>query len=205
MAERHPAVEPYEHGTLDVGDGNALYWEPVGSPGGTPAVYVHGGPGSGCTPGARRNFDPSAYRAVLFDQRGCGRSRPLASDPGTDLTTNTTDHLVVDLERLREHLGIEKWVVVGVSWGVTLGLVYAERHPERVLAMVLGEAIRRCATPPGVWVQAASLASPGCSSTAAGTFRVRWIPLGRCTALGPAVNLSCLMTLVTAGLAFLRR
>ncbi len=138
MAERYPAIEPYTSGTLEVGNGHLLYWEEIGNPSGTPAVYLHGGPGSGCTPGARRNFDPNAYRAVLFDQRGCGRSRPLASEPDADLSTNTTDHLVADLERLREHLGIERWVVVGVSWGVTLGLVYAERYPERVISMVLG-------------------------------------------------------------------
>lgn len=138
MAERYPAVEPYVSGTLEVGDKHLLYWEEVGNPSGTPAVYLHGGPGGGYTPGARRNFDPDAYRAVFFDQRGCGRSRPLASGPDADLTTNTTDHLVRDIERLREHLGIERWVVVGVSWGVTLGLVYAERYPERVLGMVLG-------------------------------------------------------------------
>ncbi len=131
-------VEPYRSGTLDVGNGHLLYWEEVGNPSGTPAVYLHGGPGSGCGPGTRRNFDPNAYRAVFFDQRGCGRSRPLASDPDADLSTNTTDHLVSDIERLREHLGIERWVVVGSSWGVTLALVYAERHPERVSAMVLG-------------------------------------------------------------------
>lgn len=138
MADRYPAVEPYESGLLEVTDGHALYWETVGNPAGTPAVYLHGGPGSGCTPGARRNFDPSAYRAVLFDQRGCGRSRPLASQPAADLSTNTTAHLVEDMERLREHLGIDHWVVVGGSWGVTLALVYAQRHPERVIAMVLG-------------------------------------------------------------------
>ena len=91
-----------------------------------------------CTPEARRNFDPRFYRAVLFDQRGCGRSRPLASDTDADLSTNTTAHLIGDIERLREHLGINRWVVVGGSWGVTLGLVYAQRHPERVIAMVLG-------------------------------------------------------------------
>ena len=138
MAERYPEAEPYEAGVLNVGDGHSLYWEAVGNSSGTPAVYLHGGPGSGCTPGARRDFDPSAYRAVLFDQRGCGRSRPLASDFSVNLSTNTTDHLVTDLERLREHLGVERWVVVGVSWGVTLALVYAERHPERVRAIVLG-------------------------------------------------------------------
>jgi proline iminopeptidase len=138
MAERYPAVEPYRTGALHVGDGHLLYWEEVGDPSGLPAVYLHGGPGSGCTPGARRTFDPETYRAVLFDQRGCGRSRPLASDPDPDLTRNTTGHLVADLERLREHLEIERWVVVGSSWGVTLALVYAERHPERVLALALG-------------------------------------------------------------------
>ena len=137
MAERYPAAEPYETGMLGVGDGHKLYWETVGSPKGTPAVYLHGGPGSGTTPGARRNFDPDAYRAVLFDQRGCGRSRPLASEPDADLSTNTTDDLMADLERLRKHLGIEQWVVVGVSWGVTLGLIYAERYPERVMGLVL--------------------------------------------------------------------
>jgi proline iminopeptidase len=137
VTERYPAVEPYESGMLEVTDDHQLYWETVGNPEGTPAVFLHGGPGGGCTPGARRNFDPRAYRAVLFDQRGCGRSRPLASDPGDDLSTNTTDHLLADLEQLREHLGIERWVVVGGSWGVTLGLLYAQRHPERVIAMVL--------------------------------------------------------------------
>jgi proline iminopeptidase len=120
-----------------VPDGHSLYWESVGNPDGLPALYLHGGPGSGCTPGARRHFDPGAYRAVLVDQRGCGRSRPLADDPAHDLSTNTTQHLVEDLERLRGHLGIERWVVLGISWGVTLGLAYALRHPGRVLAMVL--------------------------------------------------------------------
>ena len=138
MAERYPAAEPYETGRLGVGDGHTLYWETVGNPEGTPAVYLHGGPGSGCSLGARRNFDPDAYRAVLFDQRGCGRSRPLASEPDADLSTNTTDYLIADLEQLRKHLEIERWVVVGVSWGVTLGLVYAERYPERIIGLVLG-------------------------------------------------------------------
>ena len=138
MAERYPPIEPYETGRLSVGDGHTLYWETVGNPHGTPAVFLHGGPGSGSTPGARRNFDPSAYRAVIFDQRGCGRSRPLACDPDADLHANTTEHLVGDLERLREHLGVERWLVVGVSWGVTLALVYAERYPERTIALVLG-------------------------------------------------------------------
>lgn len=137
MVERYAAVEPYECGLLEVTDGHAVYWETVGNPAGTPAVYLHGGPGGGGATGARRNFDPSRFRAVLLDQRGCGRSRPLACGPEIDLSTNTTAHLVDDIERLREHLGIDRWVVFGVSWGVTLGLVYAQCHPERVSAMVL--------------------------------------------------------------------
>ena len=137
MAERYPEIEPYESGMLDVGDGHQIYWETVGDPAGTPAVYLHGGPGTGCFPGQRRQFDPSAYRAVLFDQRGCGRSRPLADSAAADLSTNTTGHLLADIERLREHLGIDRWVVAGGSWGVTLALAYAQRHPARVTAMVL--------------------------------------------------------------------
>ena len=133
----YPSIEPYDSGHLEVGDGHAVYWEVVGSSGGLPAVWLHGGPGAPASPGSRRNFDPARYRAVIFDQRGCGRSRPLASGPGADLSANTTDHLVADMERLRTHLGIDRWVVVGGSWGVTLGLVYAQRHPERVLGMVL--------------------------------------------------------------------
>ncbi len=137
MAQRYPEVEPYESGMLPVGDDHELYWETVGQPDGVPALLLHGGPGQGCTPGMRRSFDPEAYRAVLFDQRGCGRSRPLASDPDADLSTNTTAHLVEDIERLREHLGIDRWVAVGGSWGVTLALVYAQAHPDRVRAIVL--------------------------------------------------------------------
>jgi proline iminopeptidase len=132
-----PPVEPYEHGMLDTGDGHLLYWETCGSPGGKPAVVLHGGPGSGCAPGWRRYLDPAAYRAVLFDQRGCGRSQPHAAGPAVDLCSNTTAHLVGDVERLREHLGIERWLVLGGSWGSTLGLAYAERHPERVSEVVL--------------------------------------------------------------------
>lgn len=138
MTDRYPPVEPYESGLLDVGDGHVMYWETVGSPTGLPAVYLHGGPGGGSSVGARRYFDPARYRAVLFDQRGCGRSRPLASEPGADLSTNTTAHLVADIERLREHLGVDRWLVFGISWGVTLALVYAQAHPERVTALVLG-------------------------------------------------------------------
>lgn len=137
MVDRYPPVEPYETGLLPVTDGNVLYWEIVGNPDGVPAVYVHGGPGGGSSPGARRYFDPAAYRAVLFDQRGCGHSVPLADSPDVDLGANTTWHLVSDMEALREHLGIDRWVVAGTSWGVTLGLVYAQAHPGRVIAMVL--------------------------------------------------------------------
>ena len=122
---------------LDVGDGNRVYWEQCGNPDGTPAVVLHGGPGSGCTPGHRRWFDPDRYRVVLLDQRNCGRSTPHASDPATDLSANTTDHLIADLELLRTELGIERWVVFGGSFGCVLGLAYAERHPERVAALVL--------------------------------------------------------------------
>lgn len=138
MTDLFPPAEPCESGSLDVDDGQTLYWETVGSATGQPVVYLHGGPGSGSTPGARRYFDPGAYRAVLFDQRGCGRSRPLVSEAGVDLSTNTTALLVTDIERLRIHLGIDRWIVFGISWGVTLALVYAQAHPDRVSAMVLG-------------------------------------------------------------------
>lgn len=130
-------VEPYERGMLDVGDGDLVYWETCGNPDGKPAVVFHGGPGSGCSPFFRTLFDPSAYRAVLFDQRNCGRSRPHASDPPTKLDANTTHNLLADAERLREHLGIDRWLVLGGSWGSTLALAYAEGHPERVTEMVL--------------------------------------------------------------------
>ncbi|MET7751988.1 prolyl aminopeptidase [Micromonospora sp. NPDC005367] len=133
----HPLTEPYAHGMLDVGDGQHVYWETCGNPDGKPAVVLHGGPGSGATPGWRRYFDPARYRVVLFDQRGCGRSRPNAADPDVDLTVNTTDHLIADIERLREHLDVHRWLVLGASWGSTLGLAYAQRHPERVSELVL--------------------------------------------------------------------
>jgi proline iminopeptidase len=122
---------------LDVGDGHRLYWECCGNPHGKPALFLHGGPGSGCTPGQRRFFDPHAYRVVLFDQRGAGRSRPLASEPDADLRANTTPHLIADIEALRRLHGVERWTVLGLSWGTTLGLAYAQAHPERVSALVL--------------------------------------------------------------------
>ena len=137
MSDLYPPLEPYDHGLLDVGDGQLMYWETCGNPNGKPAVVLHGGPGSGCTVGSRRPFNPAAYRIVLFDQRGCGRSTPHASDPDVDLSTNTTEHLLGDIERLRQHLGIGRWLVFGGSWGSTLALVYAERHPDRVSELIL--------------------------------------------------------------------
>ncbi|NKE57327.1 prolyl aminopeptidase [Lentzea sp. PSKA42] len=129
-------MEPYEHGMLDVGDGNQIYWEVVGNPDGKPAVFLHGGPG-GPAKGARKALDPEKFKLVIFHQRGCGQSTPHASDPAVDMGLNTTDHLIADMEKLREHLGIEKWLVYGGSWGVTLGIAYAQRHPERVTEMIL--------------------------------------------------------------------
>jgi proline iminopeptidase len=137
MPERYPPIEPYQHGMLDVGDGNLVYWETCGNPEGKPALVVHGGPGSGCTARHRRAFDPDRYRVVLFDQRGCGRSTPHASDPATDMRHNTTEHLIADMERLREHLGIDRWLLHGGSWGSTLILAYAERYPQRVSEIVI--------------------------------------------------------------------
>jgi proline iminopeptidase len=135
--EPYPPIEPYAAGMLDVGDGQSIYWEASGNPDGKAAIALHGGPGSGSSPGRRRRFDPARYRLIQLDQRGCGRSTPHAGDWSTDLTTNTTHHLIGDIERLRTHLGIERWLVWGGSWGVTLGLAYAERHPDRVSEMIL--------------------------------------------------------------------
>jgi proline iminopeptidase len=137
MAVLYPVIEPHAHGMLDVGDGNLVYWEVCGNPHGKPAVVLHGGPGSGCSTSVRRYFDPRAYRIVLFDQRNCGRSTPHAGDFSTDLSVNTTDHLLADMECLRERLEIDQWLLFGGSWGSTLALAYAERHPRRVSAIVL--------------------------------------------------------------------
>lgn len=137
MAGLYPAIEPYEHGMVEVVGKDRIYWEACGDPAGKPALVVHGGPGSGCTPWHRRLFDPARYRIILFDQRNCGRSRPHASDPGTDLSANTTDNLIGDIEALRSHLGIERWLVLGGSWGSALALEYAERFPTRVSELVL--------------------------------------------------------------------
>jgi len=128
----YPPIEPYETGMLDVGDGHTIYYEVSGNPHGRPAVFVHGGPGGGTEDKHRRFFDPDAYRIVLFDQRGCGKSKPFAS-----LDHNTTWDLVADMEKLRQHLKIEQWLVFGGSWGSTLSLAYAQTHPQRVTALVL--------------------------------------------------------------------
>ncbi len=127
-----PEIEPYASGRLGVSARHALYWETCGNPDGVPVVFLHGGPGSGCLPHHRRYFDPSFWRTVLFDQRGAGRSTPIG-----ELTDNTTWHLVADIERLRAHLGIERWLVFGGSWGSTLALAYAQTHPQRCLGLVL--------------------------------------------------------------------
>lgn len=137
MAGLYPEIEPYAHGMLEVGDGNSLYWETCGNPQGKPAVVLHGGPGSGCTEWHRRLFDPARYRVVLFDQRACGRSRPHASAHETDIETNTTSNLVADIESLRRNLDIDRWLVLGGSWGSLLALAYAEGNRERVSEMVL--------------------------------------------------------------------
>jgi proline iminopeptidase len=133
----YPPIDPYETGLLDVGDGDQIYWEVCGNPDGKPVVMLHGGPGGGCSANHRRQFDPSAYRIVLFDQRNCGRSLPHASDVEVSLENNTTWNLVSDIERLREHLGIDRWQVFGGSWGSCLALAYAETHPDRVTELVL--------------------------------------------------------------------
>lgn len=128
----YPPIEPYRTGMLDTGDGHQIYWELCGNPAGTPAVFLHGGPGAGCSPDHRRLFDPRRYNVLLFDQRGCGRSRPHAG-----VEHNTTWHLVADIERLREMLGVPRWLVFGGSWGSTLALAYAQAHTERVSALIL--------------------------------------------------------------------
>ncbi|MFE9957620.1 prolyl aminopeptidase [Micromonospora sp. NPDC005299] len=128
----YPPVEPYATHRIAVGNGHELHVEEVGRPDGVPVVFLHGGPGGGLVPAARRFFDPRRYRAVLFDQRGAGRSTPFG-----ELRGNTTWHLVADLETIRERLGIDSWLVFGGSWGVTLGLAYAQAHPDRVTGLIL--------------------------------------------------------------------
>ncbi|WP_417272873.1 prolyl aminopeptidase [Celeribacter halophilus] len=128
----YPQIAVYDHQMLEVGDGHQLYVEQSGNPAGIPVVVLHGGPGGGSSPFMRRYFDPSKFRIILFDQRGCGKSRPFAS-----VEANTTQHLIADIEKIRRDLGIERWVVFGGSWGATLGLAYTQSHPERVLHLVL--------------------------------------------------------------------
>lgn len=128
----YPEIEPFETGMLDVGDGHQVYWERFGTRGAKPAVFLHGGPGGATSPSHRRLFDPALYDVILFDQRGCGKSTPHAS-----IEANTTWHLVADIERLRELMGVDQWLVFGGSWGSTLALAYAETHPERVSELVL--------------------------------------------------------------------
>ena len=128
----YPGNEPFATGMLDVGAGHRVYWEQSGNPAGIPVLFCHGGPGSSCSPAHRRFFDPARYRAVLFDQRGCGRSEPLG-----ETRHNTTWDLVADMEALRLHLGVDRWLLFGGSWGATLALAYAQSHPHVVTGLVL--------------------------------------------------------------------
>jgi proline iminopeptidase len=132
MRTLYPVTDPHASGHLDVGDGHFIYWERAGTPGAKPAVFLHGGPGGGISPDHRRLFDPDRYDVLLFDQRGCGRSTPHAS-----LEANSTWHLVADIERLREWMGVDQWLVFGGSWGSALALAYAQRHPSRVSELIL--------------------------------------------------------------------
>ena len=132
VAHLFPPVDPFDQRMLDVGDGHHIYVEQCGNPDGAPVIVLHGGPGGGCSPAMRRYFDPELWRIILFDQRGCGRSRPHAS-----VRANTTWHLVADIERIRHTLGIDRWAVFGGSWGATLGLIYAQAHPGHVAYLAL--------------------------------------------------------------------
>lgn len=131
-SDLYPDIAPYESGYLPLDSGHTMYWEQVGSPSGLPVLFLHGGPGAGAGAVHRRFFDPGRFRVVIFDQRGAGRSRPLGS-----LAANDTPHLIADIERLRERLRIDRWVVFGGSWGSTLGLAYGQAHPDRVAGFVL--------------------------------------------------------------------
>lgn len=128
----YPMVEPYRTGMLDVGEGHTLYYEECGRADGVPIIALHGGPGGGAAPSMRRFFDPQIYRIIIFDQRGCGRSRPFC-----DIRANDTHRLVADMETIRAALGVERWVVFGGSWGATLALAYARACPGQVLGMIL--------------------------------------------------------------------
>lgn len=137
LAESWPEAEIYADGLLDVGDGNRMYWQTRGTANGQPVLIVHGGPGSGRSRSAFKSFDPKRFNIVMFDQRGCGDSVPSAADPATDMRANTTEHLLADMELLREHLGVDRWLLYGGSWASTLILAYAQRHPERVVGIIL--------------------------------------------------------------------
>ncbi|MDP3961803.1 MAG: prolyl aminopeptidase [Pseudorhodobacter sp.] len=128
----YPPIEPYDQRLIEVGDGHQVYFEQCGNPAGVPVLVLHGGPGGGCSPAMRRYFDPAVYRVVLFDQRGCGRSRPQAM-----VEANTTWHLVADMEVIRRTLGLDRFILFGGSWGATLALIYAISHPDRVAQLVL--------------------------------------------------------------------
>ncbi|MEO8038026.1 MAG: prolyl aminopeptidase [Betaproteobacteria bacterium] len=143
--ELYPEIEPFACGWLRLDATHEMYWETSGNPDGLPVLFLHGGPGSGASPSHRRFFDPTRYRIVMFDQRGAGRSTPLGA-----ITDNTTPHLVADIERLRSHLGIERWLVFGGSWGSTLALAYGEMHPDRCLGFVL-RGIFLCRPPEIEW------------------------------------------------------
>ncbi len=132
-----PPIEVFASGHLATTDGNEIYWECSGKPQGRPALYLHGGPGGGIMSGYRRHFDPAVFLIVSFEQRGCGRSRPLATDAAADLRSNTTQDLIADIELLRLHLGVDRWLIYGASWGTTLALAYAQAHAERVSGLVL--------------------------------------------------------------------
>jgi proline iminopeptidase len=128
----YPPIDPFDQRVIDMGDGHRVYVEQCGRPDGIPVIVFHGGPGGGCSPAMRRYFDPRVFRTILFDQRGCGRSRPHAS-----VTANTTWHLVQDIETIRQTLGIDRFIGFGGSWGATLALIYAITHPDRVAHLVL--------------------------------------------------------------------
>src|SRR5680860_941742 len=141
MAYPYPITEPYSSGKLDVADGHKVHWEVAGNPGGKPAVLLHGGPGSGSSRRHRRMFNPDKYMIVQFDQRNCGQSTPNAGEPRIDLSTNTTQHLMADIEQLRTTLDVDRWLVWGGSWGTTLGLAYAQTHPGSVTELLLGSVV----------------------------------------------------------------
>jgi proline iminopeptidase len=132
MTDFYPEIEPYASGMLPVDDIHTLYWEECGNPEGLPVVFLHGGPGAGAGPSSRRFFDPEAYRIIVFEQRGSGRSTPLG-----EIRQNTTPLLIEDIEKLRRHLHVDRWVVFGGSWGSTLAFAYAEHHPDRCIGLIL--------------------------------------------------------------------